>query len=105
MSNSASWAELFAPINAHNREMAFRDTWGHLAPEKNVTYRSKILFCVSEYNSIGTCLISDGMPNSPWMFDAIHEYINSFDKIDAGVYEIKATLRNYRFWGKPVKVI
>ncbi len=108
MSNAQTWAETFAPIEAHNREAVNRDTWGHLAPIKNTTYRGTVLFCKSEYNSGSITLIGtkfDDLDSSPWFYDSVHELLNSFEELEYGtVYEIKATFRNYRWWGKPKKV-
>lgn len=39
-----NWAEeTFAPIEAVYAERVAQDTWGHLAPKKNVTYKGQIL--------------------------------------------------------------
>lgn len=105
MSNAQSWAETFAPIEQKNFNTVQQATWGHLAPEKNITYRSKIIFCVSAHHSGTRTIIDDGMPNSPWMFDAIDGFINSFKGLTTGVYEVNATFRNFRFWGTPLKIV
>lgn len=108
MSNAQTWAETFAPIDAHNRETINRDTWGHLAPEKNTTYRGKLLFCKSEFNSGSITLIGskfETLDSSPWFYDSVHEFLYSFEELEDGaVYELNATFRNYRWWGKPKKI-
>ncbi|MEK6879452.1 MAG: hypothetical protein AABY22_07595 [Nanoarchaeota archaeon] len=107
MSNAQSWADIFAPIEAHNRQVVLQNTWGHLAPQKNTTYRGEILFCKSDYNSGTITLISSKMDidSSPWFYDSVHEFLYSFDKLECGqVYKINATWRNYKWWGKPEKV-
>ena len=109
MSNAQSWAETFAPINAANRQAVFANTWGHLAPEKNVSYKGKILFCNSGYTNTSVALIDsyfENLSDSPWLYDAINDYIyeQSKELPEGAVYVIHATLRNYRFYGKPKKV-
>lgn len=108
MSNSQTWAETFAPIQAKYRQDVFVNTRGHLAPQKNVSYKGKILFCVSGYGSTGTSLIDsqfDNLEDSPWLYDAIYEFIDNWNGLDNGcIYKINCTFRNYRFYGTPKKV-
>lgn len=108
MSNAQSWAKIFAPIDPANRQAALANTWGHLAPEKNKTYKGEVLFCQSAYNGGSLTLIDTkfDLESSPWFYDSINEYINSFQNLSDGVvYKINATFRNYKWWGKPVKAI
>lgn len=108
MSNAHTWAETVTPILAHNKNAQLAETWGHLAPEKNVSYKGKILFCVSGYGYTGTALIDskfEKLDDSPWLYDAIDKYINDFESLDDGcIYQIDCTFRNYRLYGKPKKV-
>lgn len=108
MSNAQSWAETFAPIQSHYRNAVLQDTWGHLAPQKNRSYKLSILFMVSEYGNTGNTLIdtklADDLKDSPWLYDAINEEINKHELKDSGVYRIDGTFRNFRFYGKPKKV-
>lgn len=108
MSNAQTWAETFAPIQARDRENALRATWGHLAPEKNKSYQITILFMSSEYGGNGATIIDmelkDGLEDSPWLYDAVNDYIWKHRPEKAGVYKIKGTFRNFRFYGKPKSV-
>lgn len=108
MSNSQSWAETFAPIEARNRQIVLENTWGHLAPEKNKSYKITILFMISEYGNLGATIIDtrlmDGLLDSHWLYDAINDYISKWDLKTSGVYRIDGTFRNYRFYGHPKKV-
>ena len=108
MSNAASWNEVMAPVMAHRRNIVLRETWGHLAPKKNISYKCKILFSVSGYDS-GTRTIIDtelaaGLEDSPWLYESIDMEVNKW-KIDSskvpGVYLIVGTFRNFRWYGKP----
>jgi hypothetical protein len=108
MSNSQSWGEVFAPIQAHNRQAVLAKTWGHLAPKKNVSYKGKILFCVSGYGYTGTAIIDynfENLEDSPWLYDAMNDYINKWEGMEDGcVYILNVTFRNFRFYGQPKKV-
>ena len=103
MSNAQSWAETFAPIEAHNREVVFRATWGHLAPIKHKKYKCSVLFSVTAYRSGTREIIDDCFSNdlsaSPWLYDALNELIHSFDLEDAGVYRFDGFFRNYNWTG------
>lgn len=108
MSNSQTWADTFAPIQSHYRDKVNQATFGHLAPEKNVSYKGKILFCHSGYGDTGTALIDsefENLQDSPWLYDAINEFLGKWEGLEDGcVYKIDCTLRNYRFYGTPKKV-
>lgn len=105
MSNAESWAATFAPIAQHNQQNVFKQTWGHLAPEKNKTYKCKVLFTIGAYQSgtrslVDTWFESD-LDSSPWLYDALYEMINSLDYISKeGVYLIDGSFRNFRWYGK-----
>jgi len=96
------------PINAHYKQQVLVNTWGHLAPEKNVSYKGEILFSVSGYGNAGKALIDskfDNLNDSPWLYDAIYEYLDKWKGLQDGcIYKINCTLRNYRFYGSPKKV-
>jgi hypothetical protein len=75
-----NWAEESTiDIRAKYQQDVFIDTWGHLAPKKNTSYKIVILFMVSEYGGNGATLIdtrlNDGLEDSPWLYDAINNYI------------------------------
>ncbi len=89
MSQADNYAEVFAPVLARQREIVHADTWGHLAPQKNTTYRSQLLFAVSEYNSFGVRLIKEDLPNSPWMFEAINEWLGIFQRLNTWLLQSK----------------
>lgn len=101
-----NWAEqVYAPVEQYNYNVVIQNTWGHLAPNKNTTYRGEILFCKSAYRSGSIILIDtkcDELDDSPWIYEAYHEYLNSIDNgLEYGtVYKLSFTMRNFRFWGK-----
>ena len=105
-----NWAEeVCAPVEAHNRNVVLGNTWGYLAPQKNTTYRGKLLVSCSVYRS-GTQEIIDmeweNLEDSPWLYDSVNDWLWGLrDKMERGsIYRIEATFRNYRFWGKPIKI-
>jgi hypothetical protein len=105
MSNAQIWAETFAPIDAHNREVINQQTWGHLAPLKNTSYKGIVLFTKSAYRS-GTIDLLDtkfnDLEDSPWLYDFLHEHLYTLPDIEYGaVYQLNCTFRNYRIYGKP----
>ncbi|HYE68812.1 MAG TPA: hypothetical protein VEA58_09390 [Anaerovoracaceae bacterium] len=110
MSNAHSYAKAFAPIEQANRQSVAENTWGHLAPKKNCSYRCKVLFAVSAYES-GTRSIIDtkfekDLESSPWLYDSMLDMIYGFElpEDEAGVYLLEGTFRNYKWSGKPKKV-
>lgn len=100
-----AYEELHASINAINKDRVYTNTWGHLAPFKNKTYRGTITCAKSCYES-GTCHVLDinlkGLDDSPWLYDAVNDLLWKLDnKLTEGcVYVITTTFRNYRFWTK-----
>lgn len=104
----SGYSEAFAPIQAHYAAQVQAATFGHLALKKNTTYRGKVLFCKSCYESGSLRLIDMQIPgadDSPWLYDAIYDYLYKFNSLEDGaVYQIHVTLRNYRFWGTPFKI-
>ena len=110
----SNWAEetigpLYAPGGAY-KEAVMQDTWGHLAPKKNITYRGTILITKSGYGGSDGKLIDmcwDNLGDSPWLFAFVNTWIRDNReqlKID-GTYKLKTTFRNYRMWGKIIDKI
>lgn len=107
MSNAQTMANVFAPIDAYNREVISQNTWGHLAPIKNKTYKGTILFSKSEYCSGSITLIAtkfQELDSSPWFYDSVYDYLRSLPLQEGTVYTLAATFRNYRWWGTPNKI-
>jgi hypothetical protein len=97
-------------ISLMNYESITQETFGHLAPHKNTTYKGEIIVAVSTYDSCNPVILDmtwNMLEDSPWIYDAVKEYLWKLDEsFESGkVYKIKATFRNYRFWGKPKECI
>lgn len=85
-------SEAWAPIEAAQKHRVMRQTFGHLAPIPRNAYRGSILFAHSEYGDL-VALRSDfpGLPDSPWFFSDMMEFIISA-KTEAGrIYEFEGT--------------
>src|SRR5215831_8690940 len=102
-------AEAFAPVMAEHKARVMADTWGHLAPKKNIAYRGEIVFAVGIFGSDELnptalqCDFSstDGeLDSSPWFFDAMADFLSSLKCAAGGVYRFTGTFRNYKFTGK-----
>lgn len=90
-----------APVRLRNKQSAYKATWGHLAPERNRTYRGYIVFTISAF---GDMVVIDSdfadLPDSPWLFDAVHDFAFEDEMLIHGaVYRWTGSLRNYRFRG------
>lgn len=104
------------PYNRHNYACAariFNNTWGHLAPEKNISYPGLIRFCVTDHSQYGCQPIILGyeFPNltGPYLHDEIFdkwtEKINTNDLEPTAIYEMHVTFRNYRFYYGKINLI
>lgn len=101
------------------------DTWGHLAPKRNIIYRGKITFALGCYDSghlnptiLDATLVSrkyGELSDSPWFYDAVNDFLSDsicdhtvWDKEENGwkrklhvgnVYQFEGYFRNYEFVG------
>ncbi len=90
----------------------FNATWGHLSPQKNVTYKGIVRFTLTDHGHYGSqpIIITYDFPNlyGPYIHDALFDKVcdwdtNNFEQ--GAIYEIKITFRNYRFYyGKPKQI-
>lgn len=101
-------ADAFAPWEAHYHALVMADTWGHLAPKKNKTYRGCIVFAVGIFGSDNLnptalhCEFRSGkdeLDSSPWFFDAMADFLSDLGCDAGGVYRFDGTFRNYTFRG------
>lgn len=104
--SAQTMAEIFAPVEAKYRAAIMADTWGHLAPKRNRTYRGFIVFaigCFGDDHLNPTPLSCDfkGLDSSPWFYDAMMDFLQSLDKgeHEGTVWRFDGTFRNYEFSG------
>ena len=103
-------ADAFAPAEAKYQEQVMQSTWGHLAPEKNKTYRGFIIFAIGYYDDLNPMPLNvrfKGLNDSPWFYEALTEFIGkpqwntSRKKFKSGgVYRFDGTFNNYKFRGR-----
>jgi hypothetical protein len=97
-----SLSDAFAPAEAHYKEQVMQSTWGHLAPEKNKSYRGKIVWTEGCYGDITIiCCDFEGLDGGPWLYEAVNDFVVGFETEPTCIYEWKGTFRNYHFMGKP----
>lgn len=98
-------AEAFALAEARYKAAVMEETWGHLAPKKNKTYKGFIVFAVGCYGNdplnpvILLCEFKD-LDASPWFFDAMSDFLANHKEEIGNVYRFDGSFRNYLFKGK-----
>jgi len=117
--SAQTMSDVFAPIEARYHAQIMEETWGHLAPKKNVIYRGKIVFALGIFGSddlnptVIHCELKnrsgEDLEGSPWFYDAVMEFLGEgcrkpgFEKetvYHAGnVYQFTGFFRNYVFEG------
>ena len=100
--SKSGMAEAMMTWEAAERERVYAETWGHLAPAKGRTYPATIVFCKTTYGDYS--LIQDNLPNSPWMYSALQDFIADNAGDDGEILKFVGTFRNYKFTGKITKI-
>lgn len=95
-----------------------RQLGGHLAPEKNKTYKGRVVYAVGCFGSDRLnpqVIVSEfgGLDSSPWFYSALHDFVDELSwkpgkrypkekghGEEGCVYEWKGTFRNYVFKGE-----
>jgi hypothetical protein len=91
---------------------AFNNTWGHLSPQKNCSYKGVVRFCLTDHSQYGCqpIVLQYEFPNleGPYLHDFLFDKICDLDtrQLPKGaIYQINLTFRNYRFYyGKIQKI-
>ena len=73
-------------------EQVMQDTWGHLAPKINKTYKGTMIYAHSVYGDI-VLLYSNfkNLDDSPWLFEAMQDYLSEHCE-NEGVYQWEGRL-------------
>lgn len=85
-------------------------TWGHLAPERNKTYRGKVIWalgCGYESSDLNPTVLScefESLPDSPWFYDALIEFLQELVERGTGIWQWEGTFRNYSWCGKLTEI-
>jgi len=92
--------DTFAPIEAHYKAKQMEATWGHLAPKEDKSYSGFIVFSIACDGLY--CLIDydfKKLDGSPWLYDALQEFVGDNAKEHGKVYRFDGTFRNFEFDG------
>ncbi len=83
----------------------FDNTWGHFAPVKNISYKGKVRFVLTDHSNYGSqpIILQYDFPNleGPYIHDVLFSDICEWNdsELQTGViYERILTFRNYRFY-------
>lgn len=90
----------------------FNNTWGHLAPEKNISYKGVVRFTMTDHSQYGCqpIILQYDFPNlqGPYIHDELFNTVCDWETghLEKGaVYERILTFRNYRFYFGKIKII
>jgi hypothetical protein len=103
--SAQTMADVFAPAEARYRQVVLANTWGHLAPRRNETYRGHIIFAVGCFgddrlNPTALACEFGELDSSPWFYDALQGFLQDQQTEEGHVYRFDGTFRNYKFTGK-----
>lgn len=99
-----SFASACIEWQAAQHSQALIETWGHLAPKRNRTYKGHIVFALGCFGNDGlnpTALECefDGLDSSPWFYEAMCDFLHSTKGEEGNVYRFDGHFRNYKFVG------
>ena len=77
--SSQTIADAFEPALMRYKTEVMKQTWGHLAPKRNRTYKGHMVFVVGCFGSdhLNPTAIEcefEGLDSSPWFFDHLEYY-------------------------------
>jgi hypothetical protein len=107
-------ADVVALIAQDQYEAVKIETWGHLAPAKNVAYPVEFVAAVGWFSDdiSNPILLScksmalgeeEGPFYGPWFYDSVREFISERlgkDKNEGRIFRFTGHWRNYKFVGK-----
>ncbi len=95
-----SLADAFAPIEARNRAVVMRDTWGHLDTKPGEYHPGYVLFALGVHGDI--VLLDwefEGVSANPWIYEELHEHVGKhIDKTKGpwGVWVFEGSYRVFK---------
>lgn len=102
-----SFPEVLQNWESEMKNRAKKESWGHLAPEKDKEYKCSFIFGVSHYFSYESFIINSlfkGLDDSPWLFRAMETFIFEQDEMDrlkpGFIYQFTGIFKNYVFSGE-----
>lgn len=96
---------IYDKIQEDNKELAYQETFGHLAPEKNKKYFGSIIFtktCYGHYETIQSNF--NTLSSSPWYYDCENQFICDMAGERGEIYKFMGYFKNYKFYGKIKKI-
>lgn len=81
----------------------YAETFGHMAPRRDRTYKCDVTFCLTCYGDY-IVIDTNGLPSSPWMYEAVHDFAADNAGEEGEIYKFVGTFRNYVFNGSITKV-
>jgi hypothetical protein len=109
----STFGDALAACEEIYRQVVLEETWGHLAPKKNKTYKGRVVYATGCYDNGDlnptplSCNLK-GLDSSPWFYSAIHEWLQDLPeeyRKEGCVYEWRGTFRNYEFNGKVTLIL
>lgn len=102
-----TFGDTLAKAEAPYIRAVFNETWGHLAPKRNKTYKGRIVYAIGCYDSghLNPTPITvelPGMDDSPYFYEAINEWLQDIEeefREEGCVYEVVGHFKNYKFVG------
>lgn len=83
----------------------YKDTWGHLAPNKNMRYKARIVFAIGCYesgylNPTPICVEIEDLHDSPWLYEDVIDYLHTIGEMPEGtIWEFDGYYENRIFEG------
>lgn len=99
--------------NDSGHAVIFNNTWGHLSPQKNISYNGRFRFVLTDHSQYGCqpIILEYDFPNleGPYLHDELFEMVcgnRLYRNLEVGViYEQNLTFRNYRFYFSKINEI
>jgi hypothetical protein len=101
-------------IEQDQREAVKIDTWGHLAPHRNVRYPIEFTAAVGWFADdisnpiLLSCGPKEGPWYGPWFYDSVREFLSEKigkDENEGKIFRFVGHWRNYRFVGKFKEIV
>jgi len=95
-----SLASVWGEIEARNRAVVMRQTWGHLDTKPGEAHVGHVLFALGCHGDIVVLEWDfEGVEANPWIYDELHEFVGQhIDKTDRawGVWLFEGTYRVFK---------
>jgi hypothetical protein len=77
---------------ARREAEVMQDTWGHLAPQQDRTYKGVVTFTVGCFGDLAVISAEfEGLPDSPWLYEDLHQWIWDQKPEEGKVYRFEGS--------------